>query len=103
MEFKSFEEAACVALKTEQGSEEWQEAMSYAVLNGPPEFKERFDEAFRRSFPDCKPAYYDAAGNPYFTREQMKATFKVSDEEIDEVAEKHPEVRGDAGMMIRVQ
>ena len=103
MKFGSFEEAVCAAFRAETDSDEWREAMHYAITHAPPEYKEMFDDAFRQCFPDLKPAYYDADGNPYFTREQMKEHFGVTDEEIDEVAAKHPDVRADARNMTRVQ
>ena len=103
MEYRSFEEAVCAAFKAKTDSDEWREAMYYAITHAPPELKQLLDESFSECFPGLKPAYYDADGNPYFTREQIKEHLGVTDEEIDDVTARYPDVCADGRNMTRVQ
>jgi hypothetical protein len=92
MEFKSFEEAVEASMAAEPLSDEWRKAMAYAVTNAPAPLQALINKQIKEFFPDLKPDYFDAHGNPFYAVDKLCKYFDVSKEQAEEIAENHPEV-----------
>lgn len=103
MEFKSFEEAVEALSMAEPLSDEWREAMTFAVVNAPAPLKPLLNKTLLECFPDIKPDYYGEDGTPYFEVEKTLKYFGVEREAANEMAEKYPEIIRSAEGLCKVQ
>lgn len=73
-------------------SELWAEAVEWLMLFGPPEVKQLLLKASgiatETYFPELKPSYYSAEGEPYFDVAAIAQSLGIDEEEAREIIRK---------------